>query len=174
MYKVSIAVVALTVLLVCSLAYGQGYGYYGQMYDDDAYEAWRAHAGWYDLGDAGSDIGFGADYTTKSYQASFDMVSTDAMGVDVDLTALSATYLWRMEEKPGTYYGAGLGWYDIGWGTMSDSTLGYHVVGGTEFGNADRFGEPAWFAEARYVFGTDAPGGSGDIDGIWVVGGRRF
>ena len=173
MYKVSIALMALAVLLVGSFAYGQGYGYYyGQMYDEEAYEAWRAHVGYYDLGDAGSDIGFGADYTSKSYQASFDWVSTQEKGTDYDVMGLSATYLWRMEEKPGTYYGGGLGWYDVDSGTDSDSTLGYHVLVGAEFGTPDQFGEPAWFAEARYLLGTDIEGA--DIDGIWLLAGRRF
>ncbi len=170
MYKLSIAVMVVAVLLLSGLAYGQGY--YGQMYDQEASEAWRAHAGWYDLGDAGSDIGFGADYISKDYLVSFDYVSTDEDGADIDVMSLSASWIWRMQEKPGTYYGAGVGWYDVDWAANSDSDLGYHVVAGTEFGSPDQFGQPAWFAEARYVFGTDFDGG--DIDGARVLAGRRF
>ncbi len=170
MYKLSIAVMVVAVLLLSGLAYGQGY--YGQMFDQDAFEAWRAHAGWYDLGDAGSDIGFGIDYITKDYLASFDYVSTNKGTADIDIMSLSASYLWRMAENPGTYYGVGLGWYDVEWAANSDSDFAYHVVAGTEFGSPDQFGEPAWFAEAKYVFGTKLT--FSDIDGVRLVLGRRF
>ncbi len=170
MHKLSVAMIVVAVLLLSGLAYGQGY--YGQTYDQDAFEAWRLHAGWYDLGDAGSDIGFGADWISRDYLASFDYVSTTAMGDDINVMSLAASYLWRMENNPATYYGVGLGWYDLDANGYSDSDLGYHGVAGTEFGSPDQFGQPAWFVEARYVFGTDF--GGDDIDGPRIGVGRRF
>ena len=170
MYKLTFVVIALSVLLLGSLAYGQGY--YGQSYEQQAYNAWRARAGYYDLGDAGSDLGFGVDYTSRQWLASFDYVTTEQYGEDFDIWSVSGSWLWRRPAQPGTYYGAGLGWYDVTVADESDDDIGYHVLVGTQFGSSDQFGEPAWFAEARYVLGTGFDGG--DIDGFQLYIGRRF
>ena len=170
MHKLSVALTIVAVLLLSGLAYGQGY--YGQMYDQDAFEAWRLHAGWYDVGDAGSDLGFGADRISRDYLVSFDYVSTNKGSTDIDIMSVAASYLWRMADNPATYYGAGVGWYDVDADGFGDSDLGYHAVVGTELGSPDEFGEAAWFAEAKYVFGTKLT--FSDIDGVRLVVGRRF
>jgi len=161
MSRFTVALMVVAVLAVASVACGQGY--FGQAYDSAAYKAWQLRAGYYDVGDAGSDIGFGADYTTRDWMASADYVTTND-GDNLDIWSVSGTYLQRMSERPGTYYGAGAGWYRISDGG-SDDSFGYH-------GSPDQFGEPAWFVQARYVFGTDFD--DGDIDGFQASLGRRF
>ena len=169
MSRLTVALIVVAMLALTSVAFGQGY--FGQAYDSDAYKAWQLRAGYYDLGDAGSDIGFGADYMARDWMARADYVMTSVFGDDLDILSGSATSLQRMSGRPGTYYGAGAGWYRISNGG-SDDSVGYHVLFGMEFGSPDQFGEPAWFAQARYVFGTDLDGGA--IDGIQASVGRRF
>ncbi len=169
MSRLSVALMVVAMLALTSVAFGQGY--YGWGYDSAAYKAWQLRAGYYDLGDVDSDIGFGADYMARDWMASADYVMTSVSGNDLNVLSGSATYLQRMSGRPGTYYGAGAGWYRISNGG-SDDSVGYHVLFGTEFGSPDQFGEPAWFAQARYVFGTDF--GGGDIDGFQASIGRRF
>ncbi len=170
MSRLTVALMVIAMLALASVACGQGY--FGQSYDAAAYKTWQLRAGYYDLGDLGSDIGFGADYMARDWMASADYVTTSAFGDDFDIWSLSGTYLKRMAGKPGTYYGAGAGWYDLSANGDSDDSIGYHVLFGMEFGSPDQFGEPAWFAQARYVLGTDFDGG--DIDGIQASVGRRF
>ena len=169
MSRFTVALMVVAVLAVASVACGQGY--FGQAYDSAAYKAWQLRAGYYDVGDAGSDIGFGADYMARDWMASADYVTTSEGGDDLDIWSVSGTYLQRMSGRPGTYYGAGAGWYRISDGG-SDDSFGYHILFGMEFGSPDQFGEPAWFVQARYVFGTDFDGG--DIDGFQASLGRRF
>ena len=169
MSRLSVVLMAVAMLALTSVVFGQGY--YGWGYDAASYKAWQVRAGYYDLGDLGSDIGFGADYMARDWMASADYVTTSEGG-GLDIWSLSGTYLKRMAGKPGTYYGAGAGWYDVSEDGWSDNSMGYHVLFGTEFGSPDQFGEPAWIAQARYVFGTDF--GGGDIDGFQASVGRRF
>jgi len=170
MSRLTVVLMVVAMLALASVAFGQGY--FGQGYDSAAYKAWQLRAGYYDLGDAGSDIGFGADYMARDWMASADYITTDDGGDNLDIWSGSATYLQRMSGRPGTYYGAGAGWYNISEDGWSDDSIGYHVLFGTEFGSPDQFGEPAWFAQARYVFGTDF--GGADIDGFQASVGRRF
>ncbi|MCK4324854.1 MAG: hypothetical protein KAW89_10010 [Armatimonadetes bacterium] len=169
MSRLTVALMVVAMLALTSAAFGQGY--FGQAYDSDAYKAWQLRAGYYDVGDAGSDIGFGADYMARDWMASADYVTT-SNGGDLDIWSVSGTYLQRMSGRPGTYYGAGAGWYNLSENGWSDDGIGYHVLFGMEFGSPDQFGEPAWFAQARYLFGTDF--GGGDVDGIQASVGRRF
>ncbi len=169
MSRLSVVLMGVAMLALASVAFGQGY--YGWGYDAAAYKAWQLRAGYYDVGDAGSDIGFGADYMARDWMASADYVTTSD-GDDLDIWSVSGSYLQRMSGRPGTYYGAGAGWYNLSEDGWSDDGIGYHVLFGMEFGSPDQFGEPAWFAQARYVFGTDFDGG--DIDGFQASLGRRF
>ncbi len=169
MSRFTVVLTVVVMLVLASVASGQGY--FGQAYDSAAYKAWQLRAGYYDIGDLGSDIGFGADYTARDWLVSADYITTSEFGEDFNIWSASATYLQRMSGRPGTYYGAGAGWYRVS-NSESDDSLGYHVLFSTEFGPPDQFGEPAWFAQARYVFGTDFNGG--DIDGFQASIGRRF
>jgi len=170
MSRPTVALMVVAMLTLASAAFGQGH--YGWGYDSAAYKAWQVRAGYYDLGDLGSDIGFGADYLSRDWMASADYITTSEFGIDFDIGSASASDLQRMSGRPGTYYGAGAGWYDVSRTGWSGDSIGYHVLFGMEFGSPDQFGEPAWIAQARYVFGTDL--GGGDIDGFQASLGRRF
>jgi len=119
-----------------------------------------------------ASVACGQGYFGQGYDsAAYDYVTTSEDG-GLDIWSGSATYLQRMSGRPGTYYGAGAGWYNVSENGWSDDSIGYHVLFGMEFGSPDQFGEPAWFAQARYVFGTDF--GDADIDGFQASVGRRF
>ena len=116
--------------------------------------------------------------------------------LDVDLMSFSYTWVQRMMDDEGmpedAYYGAGVAYYDADvdetvYGTRvlasqvvdraseSDNTIGFHVVGGMEFGKADEDGRKPWFGEVRYVFGTEFDDfEDADVDGLRVFLGYSF
>ncbi len=98
----------------------------------------------------------------------------DSNGEDASYFPLTASYIKRTGEA-GTdnwYFGGGLGIYfvkysrDFPFPQIDENTadLGFHVLGGREFG--------AWFGELRYDFGASAAGV--DFDGFTLSVGTRL
>lgn len=189
-FTVLLVVAALTVSGAALAQYGYGYG---EMPPDEAYEGFRVHAGWISPNDLDDDLTYGADYIWRNALLSVNLsrcatvIGTgDSSGsTAVDLWSVEASYLLRGQADPGLYYGAGLGWCKADWDSPilptsispsgaggDDDSLIWNVVLGKEFAAPEQFGEPAWFLEARYSFGSKI--GEGNVDGLRVVTGYRF
>ena len=89
---------------------------------------------------------------------------------DTDIWAATANFIRtvaREGQHSEVYYGGGPGWYKVhGSDTERDSFGAQVLVGFTH--------ESDWFAELRYVFGTefDWGGGTSDVDGVCFSIGR--
>ncbi len=186
--------VAVVVLLVLASSMG-----WAQMYDtaDEDIGAFRVKAGLFDLGDADSEFGFGADYEASNWMVSLDYVELEdttvqtqggPVAASADLWGISGAWLQRQDNNPGTYYGAGVGYYDFEASasqqgatvSVDDGSIGFELLGGMSFGDAEMGELPPWFAEFRYLLGTDFTisagdaSASGDLDGWKLMVGRRF
>jgi hypothetical protein len=169
MRKLNMVVAVIAILaLSAGAALAQYGGSYGGMYDEDIFEGFRVHAGWAWPGDLDDEVVYGADYIWRSLLLTGNYIAADG---DIDVWTAELSYLLRGQEDPGLYYGAGGGWAWVGNGGDDDSII-FNVVIGKEFYSPGQLGQPAWFLEARYNFGSDFD--PGDIDGLRVVGGFHF
>ncbi len=177
-------VVVVVALLLPCMAMAQ----YGMDMDDETRQL-RVRAGWFDMGDADDGFGVGADYLFEAFEQEW-MFGVEWGDIDPEPTsqacsaqlngALPDTYWgvtlnWigrttqddRMYEEDTTqfYYGGGIGWYRLDDGTDDDS-FGVQALVGADFAED-------WFADLRYVFGTDLFEDA-DVDGIRATVGYRF
>lgn len=171
--------VGISVLLVLACTTG-----WAQTFDtEEDVGTFRVKVGMFDLGEADTEFGLGADYEASNWMASADYVEVGDAGVD--LWSLSGSYLLRQRKTPGTYYGGGVGYYKADGSapgaSVDDGSIGFHILGGMSFGEAEMDQLPPWFAEFRWVFGTDFTGDvegiggiGGDYDGWKLMVGRRF
>jgi hypothetical protein len=165
--KVWLAVVAMLVLAAGAWAQGQNTSAKQPM-------AWRVKVGWADMGDFDDGFTAAVDWSLGPWLVTggWADVSTEIKGADVDgdYWYLEATWTYRPKSNPLWYVGLGPGLYrvdvDVDGDSYKDSSLGGHVVVGTE--SRDR----RWFGELRWVFGTDHD--DYDSDGLRAYVGYRF
>ncbi len=171
MHRVTVVVVVAALVLASTAAFAQM---------DEDYSAFRAKLGVMELGEADVEFGLGVDYEASNWMLSLDWMEAESGPVTEEVWGLNASYLLRQDENPGTYYGAGVGYYqyDVSapGGSADDGSIGFEVLGGLSFGEADAGQLPPWFAEFRYLLGTDfeIDDTGGDIDGWKLFIGRRF
>jgi hypothetical protein len=147
--------------------------------------AFRAKAGWADLGDFGSSFTVAAEYALPEwiFTAGWADISdaalmrgTDSFVFDGNYWYGEADYVYRSPHNPRIYVGGGLGWYDVQGRfnrvaeyttSSSDNCLGANVVLGFESDRQNLFGEVRW------VFLTDHFDNL-NSDGLRAFVGLRF
>lgn len=163
-----LVLITVGLLLLPCLAMAQ----YGEPYEQDSDNAFRARVGWFDLGDADSGLGVGLDYQFKAWNqkwlAGVEWADGDIGALGVDVFDVNVNWIGNaVGEGYSWYYGIGAGYYWVdGANLADDDSIGGQFVAGINF-------KENWIGEVRYVFGTDM-GVNADVDGIRATIGYCF
>ena len=136
--------------------------------NDDPFTGFRVHAGWVVTNkEIDNAPVYGGDFIMEQALGTVNFVQAD----DGDVWTFEGSYLWRAQNDPSLYYGAGAGLATAP--ENSDSALIFNAVIGKEFQPKDSFGGNVPFVEARYTLGSDTQMDV-NIDGLRLVAGWRF
>lgn len=153
-------IVALMALLSTSLAFAGP--------NDDPFTGFRIHAGWVVTNrEIDNAPVYGGDLIMENALGTVNFVQ----GEDLEVWTFEGSYLWRPDQDPSLYYGAGIGYATAP--ETSDDAMLFNAVIGKEFQPKDKFGGNVPFVEARYTAGSDTQMEI-NIDGLRLVAGWRF
>jgi len=174
MSKTAVVLVLAAVLLPCAaMAQWMEPAY---MEDEASIYGLRANVGWFDMGDADTGLGIGADYLFPALGQDWmlglqwgegEIRTSSTRTSTVDVWALDWNWIASVpapDKKYQWYYGGGIGYYRVE-NSDSEDSIGFQVLAGINFSEA-------FFGQVKYVIGTDFD--DENVDGIRVSLGYKF
>ncbi len=180
----TLLIVVALVTLPCVAMAQYGMGAYGEESNDI-----RLRVGWFDMGDADTGLGIGADYMFRAMNTDWVVGGEwgDADGGSSEMSAeaqgqvgsidsywgVTINWIARQDAQPTydnmsprLYFGGGVGYYGVTDGT-EDEAIGYQALLGVDFGED-------WFIDGRWVLGTEMFDDTFNVDGPRLSIGFRF